>query len=390
MSRQDEAGGREGVRAHAQMPQVKTSYGQRIFLVICGFIIVVLSSECLLRAFDVDVRLLRKFLYYQSVFLPMHGISADAHRLYALRPGASMKGATVPHVRGAEYNMIDIAINNLGFRDRPRERVKPPGVFRIVFLGGSNTFGALVRDEDTYPAYLQKMFDEKHPGKVEVWNAGLCGYEMSQDVAYAEALLREFAPDLVVFQDTNRGRRPFLVNVTFSELKRFFKENKELFAENIPPPWQVEPAHGPRQHYAALSIKVYKTHYSLVDVSALYRVFCVAWHACHFYFSKADPRMLAAKNSADFAKDYGQMVSDRDLNAFTRRHKDKKIVLFYINARGQEIGKDGVEIRDNVKVFVLDAGDKPSEYREIHPPAHVYAWYAQELYDFLMKQGYFQ
>jgi hypothetical protein len=33
----------------------------------------------------------------------------------------------------------------------------------------------------------------------------------------------------------------------------------------------------------------------------------------------------------------------------------------------------------DVPVFVSRADDKPPEYRDVHPPAHVMDWYASEL-----------
>ncbi len=84
----------------------------------------------------------------------------------------------------------------------------------------------------------------------------------------------------------------------------------------------------------------------------------------------------------------GELTRIRELNLFTERHKDKKIILFFITDFAHEIGHNGVEMRDNMGDFVLNTKDKPPEYQEIHPPSYVYAWYARELCDFLVQKGY--
>lgn len=65
------------------------------------------------------------------------------------RPGASLTVDVggVPHV---------VNINSLGYRDREFTVKKPPGVVRIACLGGSTTVQG-IRNEETYPALLEKL-----------------------------------------------------------------------------------------------------------------------------------------------------------------------------------------------------------------------------------------
>lgn len=370
------------------MPRVNSSIVSKILLVICGAMLALLSSEMLLRAFNVDMHLLRKTLYYQCSLLPFHRTSSDAQRLYELVPNMSVRDlSSTTHPKETKYSQkIDVSINALGFRGKSFAAAKKAGVFRIVVFGGSNTFGAAVSDEDTYPVQMQKIFDGKYPGKVEVWNAGISAYEMSQDVAYAETVIKKFDPDLIIFQDTNRGRRAFHYGVTNKELRELFSKNNELFIENMPLLGrEVVPAAG-KVHFFLASINS-KIYYFLVRVSALYRTFRIGLYHCFGILSHNPVDPIKKRRDLDFGY-IGQIISNRELNLFTERHKDKKIILFFITDIAHSIGHQGVEMRDNMGDFVLPSEGKPLEYREIHPPSYVYAWYARELCNFLVQKGY--
>jgi hypothetical protein len=370
------------------MSKVKFSIVSKVSLVACGTIFALLSSELLIRAFNVDLRLLRKTLYYQCSFLQFHRTSSDAQRLFELVPNISVQGISAgTHPKEIKYNdKIDVNINAHGFRGRGFEPTKKAGVFRIVIFGGSNTFGASVSDEDTYPVQMQKIFDEEYPGKVEVWNAGICAYVMSQDVAYAETVTKKFDPDLLILQDTNLGRRAFLYNVTIKELQELFSKNNELFIENIPLLWQQDVPATEKMLFFLVSTTS-KMHRSLVSVSALYRTFCVSLYTCLGVSTNTPVDPITDKYSR-FWNHMGQLIRIRELNLFTERHKDKKIILFFITDFAHQIGQLGIEMRDNMVDFVLNAKDKSPEYQETHPPSYVYAWYARELCDFLVQKGY--
>ncbi len=82
---------------------------------------------------------------------------------YAMKPG---------YVSYDDNGNIDVSINSLGFRGPEITREKPEGMFRIVALGASTTYGIYVSDEYTYPYQLEKKLDEKFGSdKIEVINA---------------------------------------------------------------------------------------------------------------------------------------------------------------------------------------------------------------------------
>lgn len=80
---------------------------------------------------------------------------------------------------------------------------KPEGVFRIIALGDSHTFGATVDTAKNYPETLEDMLNERVPcggiSRFEVINLGGLGYDLGFSV---ERYLRrgaKYEPDLVVW-----------------------------------------------------------------------------------------------------------------------------------------------------------------------------------------------
>ncbi|MBI5622397.1 MAG: tetratricopeptide repeat protein [Elusimicrobia bacterium] len=175
--------------------------------------------EALTAWSGLDRFLLAPLLYYQAALPDLHRSCGDA-RLFEMRPSAQASE------RGLTYRT-----NRLGLRDPERPTPKPPATLRIVVLGGSTTFGAGVEAAEAFPARLEQVL--QGPGRIraEVWNAGLCGYVLSQEVALARKLLAEHEPDLLIFQHLNAGRRPFLPG---QDPRQHFAREPSLYPENLP------------------------------------------------------------------------------------------------------------------------------------------------------------
>jgi hypothetical protein len=133
---------------------------------------------------------------------------------YEYVPG--MTGQPIPwpeHPNGK----IHVHINNLGLRmDRDVTREKPPGTFRILALGDSQTAG-IVDNPESWPNRLETILRDQRGASgapVEVLNAGVTGYRPMQEYLRWRLEGRSLAPDLVVlgyyvgndFFDTARGR----------------------------------------------------------------------------------------------------------------------------------------------------------------------------------------
>ncbi len=88
--------------------------------------------------------------------------------------------------------------NALGFRGPEIETAKPPGVARIVCLGGSTTYGNKVDDpEDAYPGALQRELRARGRA-AEVVNAGCPGWSSLQSLINLQIRVTELSPDLVI------------------------------------------------------------------------------------------------------------------------------------------------------------------------------------------------
>ncbi len=108
---------------------------------------------------------------------------------------------------------VPVRINRLGFRDeRDYTPQKPPGVFRILVLGDSVTFGHGARSNTTYPYLLEQHLRAWRPDvEWQVWNLGVPGYATSQELAYLERVGPGYQPDLVVvgfYQNDLTGNEP--------------------------------------------------------------------------------------------------------------------------------------------------------------------------------------
>jgi lysophospholipase L1-like esterase len=88
------------------------------------------------------------------------------------------------------------SVNNLGFRGPDFTPAKPPSVFRVVCLGESSTFGYRDGDNETYPFYLQTLF-ERDGLPVQVINAGFPYYNTGSILSLLQNEILTYSPDLI-------------------------------------------------------------------------------------------------------------------------------------------------------------------------------------------------
>jgi hypothetical protein len=302
-------------------------------------------GELMIRVTDVDMALLRPLLYYQAADLPFHRPSDDPKLLYELRPNFAMT------LQGRK-----ISINSLGFRDKERSVKKPRGVFRIVCLGSSNTYGAAVNDDETYPAYLEAVLNKRAPGRYEVWNAGISAYVLAQSTAWAEEIARKYEPDLIIFQYYNVGRKPFLLGYPYS---RYFDADPSLYLENL--------------RYLPFSSRE-------LDLALLrrWRLFRAGIILLNRWDAVASNNPFYNNQRLDFSEFE---------NFYLTHERTTHLVDFSIDPDPihadpfQSLGLKTVFLRDHVPPGA------PPEYLKVHPPAYVYRRYAEILISALRKEG---
>ena len=304
-----------------------------------------LAAESYIAWSGLDMRLLEPLLYAQGADVAVHRASDDVDLHYELTPGARSRFL----VGGPRL----VTINALGFRDVERRARKPKGVFRIVCLGGSNTYGALVNDRETYPASLERALNKNGSGRFEVWNAGVSAYTLSQNVAAARAIVARYDPDLLIFQFSNPGRRAFFLG---APIRRYFDADPRQYVEALP---------FPRDPGAP--------HVWLMRRWRLYRCVVIAinrrWPDPRWKTVTPQSDAHNALSWRDFQRDYGERVP---------------LVLFD-PVGGQQLPRSspGVKVLDLSARRPASAG---TEFTRMHPPAHVYAWYAKELAAFLRRE----
>ena len=90
-------------------------------------------------------------------------------------------------------------VNAQGYRGPVVKIPKPPGIFRIVSLGGSTTYGAFLDSyEKTYPHQLQLELAEAYGlDHIEVVNAGVPGYSSWETAVNFLLRIQDLDPDLI-------------------------------------------------------------------------------------------------------------------------------------------------------------------------------------------------
>lgn len=91
-----------------------------------------------------------------------------------------------------------IHVNAYGLRGPEPVLPKPPGLLRVVCLGGSSTFNYDADDDGTWPALLEAWLRRDLGRPVDVVNGGTPGYSTYQSSQRLRAELLSFQPDLVL------------------------------------------------------------------------------------------------------------------------------------------------------------------------------------------------
>jgi len=118
--------------------------------------------------------------------------------LFSPRVGYTLK----PRVEINEWNATFLS-NELGYRSGPVR--KGSGVFRVVFVGDSWTFGMGVDEAQAFPHQFE-LLANAYSGcdrRVESWSLALPGYNILNETSALESFYGLLKPDAVVFCPTN-------------------------------------------------------------------------------------------------------------------------------------------------------------------------------------------
>lgn len=104
---------------------------------------------------------------------------------------------------------FSVSTDDNGLRPPHHGVEKSDGVFRVMTLGCSTTYGWGVDDDETYPYVLEQLLHDAGKTKVEVINGGQPGYTSFQGLWLWEKALAAYKPDLVllgfVVQDARKA-----------------------------------------------------------------------------------------------------------------------------------------------------------------------------------------
>jgi len=133
-------------------------------------------------------------VFYPIPFFPEHNMyfDPDPHTGYRMRP----KG--FGHFGKVIGRSLVAQTNSHGHRDDETPLKKPEGMFRVLVLGDSMTFGTNVRQEQAYSQVLEVELRQAFGASIEVVSTGVGGWTPFQYAQYYIHYGHEFSPDLIL------------------------------------------------------------------------------------------------------------------------------------------------------------------------------------------------
>ena len=127
-----------------------------------------------------------------------------------------------------------VKINSKGLRDREHSYSRKRGIFRILALGDSFTWGYGVDLEDAFVKKLDVFLGDKF----EVINAGVAAYGTDQELVYLEKEGLKYKPDVILVNFANNDFRwdNHADKHGYYPKPRFILENEQLRLANVPLP----------------------------------------------------------------------------------------------------------------------------------------------------------
>lgn len=102
--------------------------------------------------------------------------------------------------RPSRWYVPEGTVDNRDFYYPPE---KAEGVFRVIVVGDSFTYGGKGHFDDTFPKRLERMLNlNEHQRKVEVLNWGVPGYSTAQEYELVKKAVDSYHPDLIILEVT--------------------------------------------------------------------------------------------------------------------------------------------------------------------------------------------
>ena len=329
-----------------------TAILKNFLTLVIGSIAAVLLFEGALRLLSLDAYFVARALYYQNRIVDLHQLSHDIFLHYEVRPGA-MRAQPLT------------TINSHGARGREHPIEKGANVYRILMGGGSTTFGYEVADNETIPAALEQILNERARARgseviYEVWNFGVKAYTLSQVSRLLRSKLDDLQPNLLLVQLYNQGRRPYLLDRTGS-VSRAASVIAERDALN--------------ENFLSWEINTHRSE-MWFRRSAIFRVYTALERALH-----SDVHQSA----------WGDHLSLSEQHALDREAAERAVPVVYI---GIPASRDAfsyyeakLEVPPRAFIQIYEPG-REKEYYDCHPPPPLLREMAMTIAAELEGRGY--
>jgi lysophospholipase L1-like esterase len=154
----------------------------------------VLPLSSVVLCFYILELVFRVFVYLNLVDYPKADYAKIIHR-YSYNPELvyEMKPSFSTYDKG-----VLVMTNGWGIRDREYSLLKPPGVVRIAVIGDSVAFGPRLKSEDTFSKLLEVRLNSLQPGRYEVINFSVIGYNSAQEEIVLKEKVISTKPDVVI------------------------------------------------------------------------------------------------------------------------------------------------------------------------------------------------
>lgn len=169
------------------------------WLLLSAILIAGLGAELWLRLERrASLQASERFRRSNVFFANLMELNAGTRSLWAKPWFKYRPGARAEVVVGGERFRIEM--NSHGYRTHEFDVPKPPGLVRVICIGGSTTVAGRT-NEETYPAFLEAKLRARHPGlPVEVLNLGISGVTTQHWRERLDRVL-EYEPDVIVQYD---------------------------------------------------------------------------------------------------------------------------------------------------------------------------------------------
>jgi lysophospholipase L1-like esterase len=204
-------------------PKKKSNVKINLLILVISIIIGLLIGEIIVRIY---VRGNLKTIYQKKARQKApNGGKFDLKDILVSSNNPRLVYELIPYRHGT-FEGIRYRSNANGMRGPKISKKKPKGVWRIAALGDSTMFGWGIREEETFPAVLQRALNSGSDSrKYEVLNFSVPGYNTAMEVELFRSRAEDFDPDLVMihFDLNDLGLPNFIQELPpFFTLKRFY------------------------------------------------------------------------------------------------------------------------------------------------------------------------